>query len=217
VNHIKDNMEREEVIEVVSRLVKFVLLNEIVNIKLKDLAANIELKKELSNIVNLLKTDDKVIAELAVIIDDVLVTIEKNPQFYDDTLLRKDIAGFFMEMESTEGWKVLEPFAVDTLNECFKRLNACLKSETKNALINEYIINAAINSLVKLFAEIIRIINVEAVVVREVNNMDPANIEKLFYKFAGTYFNKITIYGWIGVFGGLISYVISFILSKLIK
>jgi len=209
VNHIKDNLEREEVLEVIARLVNSVLLDVIASVKLRDLFSNIELEKEIRNLVNLLKADDKVISELKYIVSDVLETIGNNPHFFDGAILSNDTAAFIAAPEFSEVWNDLEPFALSAMKECFKQLNSRLNSETKNALINEYLISAAIESCVKLLPEIMKILNVEKVVEREVNNMQPAEIEKLFDKFAHTYFKKIIFYGWIGVFGGLVSYVVS--------
>jgi hypothetical protein len=46
--------------------------------------------------------------------------------------------------------------------------------------------------------------------------MAPAEIESVFYSFAGTYFKKIILYGWIGLFAGLLSYALGRLLPHLL-
>ncbi|GHV77377.1 hypothetical protein AGMMS49942_21980 [Spirochaetia bacterium] len=217
VSQVKDNLSTDAVIEVVVRLVKNILPDILSTIKVEDVLKDIELEKELRSLITLLINDTQVMQDVSDMIDELLYTVEKDPAFYDDIILRKDMAGFIAGLEKDYGWDTFRLAAVSAFKAFLSKLNGSITTETKNAICNEYLITAVIDSCVYNFTDIIRTIDVQTVVEREVNNMHPKGIETLFYQFAGTYFAKITLYGWIGVFGGFLSYIVSSMLAKFIK
>jgi uncharacterized membrane protein YheB (UPF0754 family) len=95
------------------------------------------------------------------------------------------------------------------IKHILQNLNVSLTKEMKSAICKEYFFTAVLESCENNLGDFINAIDVETVVRREINNMHPRQIEKMFYKFAGPYFSKLIAYGWIGLFGGLISYAIS--------
>ena len=50
----------------------------------------------------------------------------------------------------------------------------------------------------KYFPEVIKALNVKEVTITEINKMNPRKIEELFASFAGDYFTRLKLYGWMG-------------------
>jgi uncharacterized membrane protein YheB (UPF0754 family) len=130
---------------------------------------------------------------------------------FDAALLSRAVASFLAARLGDRDWDALSVPCGVMLTGFWRNLNASICLETKDALCG-YILNALLAALAYNFDPLMRTIDVQVVVEREINAMHPKGIETLFYKFAGTYFKKLTWYGWIGVFGGIISYVVSFLL-----
>lgn len=78
-------------------------------------------------------------------------------------------------------------------------------------IVKNYLFPSIIDSAPLHFPRVLNAIDVRAVVEREINAMEPSEIENMFYDFAGMYFRKITLYGWIGGAGGLAGYTLSII------
>jgi len=56
-------------------------------------------------------------------------------------------------------------------------------------------------------------IDIEKVTETEVNKMDPEEIETMFNSFAGRYFKRLKLYGWMGSgIGGIVELLISIII-----
>jgi uncharacterized membrane protein YheB (UPF0754 family) len=51
------------------------------------------------------------------------------------------------------------------------------------------------------FLDLMNKVNIKEVTKREINNMNPQEIEELFNSFAKKYFKKLENYGWLG--GGI--------------
>lgn len=51
-------------------------------------------------------------------------------------------------------------------------------------------------------------LNIDRIVKREINDMNPKEIEDLFYSFAGKYFNTLILYGWLGGIIGILDALI---------
>jgi uncharacterized membrane protein YheB (UPF0754 family) len=214
VGHLKDKISRDEVIDVIVKLVKSMLMKQLDKIAIDELLNNIELEKELRTLVEKLVSDNNVMREVSGMIEDALRTIERNPSFYDDGFLRADMEKYLLVFG---GDNRLQKYLQSALTEILLHINSVLTLETKNAVCNDYLLSAIVNSAVYNFSNVIGVIDVQTVVEREINNMHPSGVEKLFYKFAGKYFAKITLYGWVGSIGGFLSYLISCLFGKFLK
>lgn len=58
---------------------------------------------------------------------------------------------------------------------------------------------------------LVKKIRIDDITEEEINNMDPEEIEELFYSFAGSYFTKLENYGWIGGLIGLLTQIIDYL------
>jgi uncharacterized membrane protein YheB (UPF0754 family) len=216
ISHVKNNISRTEVIDVIGEFIKTILLDSIKDIPIAGLLKDIELEKELRNVVSLLVQDQKVMTEIAGLVEDILFAVCRDPSFYDERTLQKDMVDFIVQLDQSHCWDALEPMVTPALKELFIKLNGVITNETKDQIC-DYLISAMIRGCVDNFDSIMGGIKVESVVERVIADMHPRSIETLFYKFAGAYFAKIILYGWIGFFGGILSYIISYGLGKFIK
>ncbi|MDR1956104.1 MAG: DUF445 family protein [Treponema sp.] len=213
VSRLKDNFARDAVIDTMTALIKKILMDVLKSVAVADLIKDIDLDKELQGLVKLLVADQKVIAAVSDMVADILYAVLQDASFYDEDTLRNDMETFIITLDQAHDWDHLQTTAVPYLKELCSKLNGLIAPETKDALC-DYLISAIINACAYNFDALIHSIDVQVVVEREINNMHPRCIETMFYKFAGTYFTKITFYGWIGIFGGIASYIISFMLKK---
>jgi uncharacterized membrane protein YheB (UPF0754 family) len=216
VSYVKDTLSSAAVIDVIEAFIKAILLDSLKDIPVADLIKDIDVERELGSIVRLLVQDHKVMTEIAGLVEDILFAVGRDPSFYDERALQKDMADFIVHLDQDHCWDTLEPAVTPAFKEFFVKLNGVITNETKDQLC-DYLITAMIRGCVDNWSRIMHSIDVGFVVQREINAMHPRSIETLFYKFAGTYFAKIILYGWIGLFGGILSYIISYGLGKIIK
>ncbi|MDR0561219.1 MAG: DUF445 domain-containing protein [Spirochaetaceae bacterium] len=198
VSHIQSRLEQDGVSAHIG--VKNSIAPIAGTIAVSDLLEGIDLEKELRRFITLLTQDQTVSEGLLSILSDIL---------YDPAILQRDLDRFL----TPQDWEFLRREGVPLMRIVFRRLNKAVAPETKQAVCGEYLIPAMADSGARHFKDIIGSIDIQNVVEREVNAMHPREIEKLFNKFAGTYFTKIIIYGWIGLFGGLLSYIIGCLLG----
>ncbi|MDR3242535.1 MAG: DUF445 domain-containing protein [Clostridiales Family XIII bacterium] len=217
LSHVKKHLSKDEVIDVLEKQGKSILLDILDEIPANELLKNIETEKELHGIVTLLVNDQTVLREISNMIEAVLFAVQKDPAFYNDTILRKDTAGFIVLLEQKRGWDILRPTMVSALEKFLLNINAKITDETKNAICNAYLIPAIVDSCVDNFDSIIKAIDVEKAIEREINGMEPKKIEGFFRGFADKYFKKIIFYGWIGGFFGLASYALGCLLAIFMK
>ena len=209
VERVRDNAAGDEAIGAVLRAAQDMLMSLLERTEAADLLAGMDLETELRDLGAKLARDGAASAEIARVVEDGLRAIEWDSAFYNDRLLRRDMADYIRGLAVGQRWEPIGSAAAPAIQEFLRGIHGALTPETKNAFCNDYLLTAILDSAVYHFPRIIRSIDVQAVVEREVNNMHPSGIEKLFYKFAGNYFKKITFYGWIGLFGGLLSYAIA--------
>ncbi|GHT50335.1 hypothetical protein FACS1894102_5770 [Spirochaetia bacterium] len=212
VCNVKKNLSNDKVIDTVAKLVAKILFDSSINIEAGDLIKDIEMEKELRKLQKMFFENEKAVAKVSQIIFDALNIIQSNEDFYDDKILRKDLAYFIANLKGDD-WHHLQITVIDACKKILLNLNKSLATPTKDAICNDYLIQAAIDACIDKFTDILSAINIQKLVEDEVNNMEAANIEELFYSFAGNYFKEIVFWGWIGIFGGLLTYLISSILA----
>lgn len=104
--------------------------------------------------------------------------------------------------------KQLKFLLSDIISDITYKIPKIIDKETAEYLL-DLLITAIIDTMEIFLPELIKQINIKNITVKEINNMNPEEIEKLFYSFAGKYFGKLEKYG---LLGGIIG-----ILSELIK
>ncbi|MDR0656659.1 MAG: DUF445 family protein [Treponema sp.] len=176
------------------------------------LLENINTEKELENIVSLMRKDPEIKAEVSVLVQTLLANITGEKDWYNAPLLRRD-CGVFIRGLTGEDFADAEAL-IPVFMGIFGKLNSVLVPETR-ASVASCLMTAILDALEIRFGNIIRSVNIRDLTEREVNNMHPREIEILFRKFADPYFRKITLYGWIGSFGGILSYLITRLLWAL--
>lgn len=73
--------------------------------------------------------------------------------------------------------------------------------DTKEAVV-DILMNSALDSLKYNLADILNNVHFRSIAERQINNMEPREIEDLFNSFAKKYFDRLKLYGlWGGIFG----------------
>ncbi|MDR2484746.1 MAG: DUF445 family protein [Treponema sp.] len=209
VSYIKFRLMQDDVSALMTKCMEDAIHKTAGRINVSDLLIGLDLEQELKRLVMPLIQDETVMDAVSHLVVNILLNITKNSNFYSDAILRKDMERFIAALD----WESLRPGCIPLLKTFLQRLNKTITIETKQAIYRECLIPAVLDAAENHFGAVIHSIDIQKVVEREVNAMHPREIETLFNKFAGTYFTKITLYGWIGVFGGLLSYIIGCLLG----
>ncbi|MDR2304615.1 MAG: DUF445 domain-containing protein [Treponema sp.] len=173
---------------------------------------NINAEKEFENIVSLMRKDPEIKAEVSVLVQTLSANITAEKDWYNAPLLQRDCSVFIRGLTG-EDFAAAEAL-IPVFMRIFGKLNSALVPETRTSIAS-CLMTAILDALEIRFGNIIRSINIKDLTEREVNNMHPKEVEILFRKFADPYFRKITFYGWIGSFGGILSYFITWLLWML--
>jgi uncharacterized membrane protein YheB (UPF0754 family) len=171
----------------------------------------IDVEQALRLLITRAKQDQEFSAWLSSFLLTILETLRETPDLYHPHLLRRDLAALLQAAD----WDALDAVLTPALRALLGQLNTALTPATKEAFCKTYLIPAALDAGERHFNALIAALDIQKVVEREVNAMHPRAVEALFYRFADKYFRKITLYGWIGVFGGMVSYALSCLLSLL--
>jgi uncharacterized membrane protein YheB (UPF0754 family) len=151
--------------------------------------------------------DGTVLDHIGETIDAAAQKILGDKDFYRHDLFQKDISAF-ITAGFDENDAVLRGALVPFLNKTFRNINTLITPEAKCVIICDCIVDAIFESADGHIPGLVNAISVDTVVEREINAMSAQEIEELFYGFAGEYFKKIILYGWIGSLGGLLSYAL---------
>ncbi|MDR0568889.1 MAG: DUF445 family protein [Spirochaetaceae bacterium] len=214
VSYISSRLQQDDASAFIDERLKIFIKKTAEAIPLSELFAEIDLEKEMRTITASLRRNTQTMDAVSALLLDILKKAAENGDCYNRDSARKDAARFIADSVKQRETQ-LQQMCAPLLQTLLRNLHTIIPAETKQAVCEKYLIPAALDAGEKRFKEIIDAIDVRQVVEREVNAMPPAQIEKLFYKFAGVYFTKITIYGWIGLFGGLLSYLIALLLALL--
>jgi|GEM_PF-2309152 len=87
-------------------------------------------------------------------------------------------------------------------------LSRKIKVETAEYILNLLLANS-LDGLENHFQGLLQALEIKGVTMTQVEEMDPAAIEKLFNSFAGPYLTKLKLYGWSGSLIGLITEIIT--------
>jgi uncharacterized membrane protein YheB (UPF0754 family) len=148
-----------------------------------------------------------------IIVKGLLQKILSGKDFYEDQLFRRDISFFLRNCvnETGDGPCAVKKSLAGPLRGLFGNSGRLVSAETKDALCGDYVLPAMLNACENQFPNFVDSLSLYSVVEREINEMPPQEIEGVFYGFAGPYFKKIILYGWIGLFAGLLSYALGWL------
>jgi uncharacterized membrane protein YheB (UPF0754 family) len=214
IDHLKNNLSNENVNLILAKTVKIVIVKSLGNIKISELLHNIDIEIELKKIINDLINNEQIINDVKGIISDILRNIGNNPAFYNDEILKNDLTRLIENSETI--FAHFRETGETGIKKLLTGINQALTKDTKN-VICKIIIDACVNSTGKNFSDMIHTIDIINVVKREIDNMQPKQIEELFNSFAKDYFNRIILYGWIGAFGGPASFFTEYLLQYFAK
>jgi uncharacterized membrane protein YheB (UPF0754 family) len=129
----------------------------------------------------------------------------------DKSILEKDILTVLHKVLSSDDTKqFLQHEIKQTAERLLENLPEHISTETKEFL-TKHLIEGILAAIENNLSPLINSIDLKKMVVEEIKGMQPAEIEKLFYSFADTYFTKLINYGFgFGIVFGLISEAILF-------
>ncbi|GHV84283.1 hypothetical protein AGMMS50212_16230 [Spirochaetia bacterium] len=189
--------------------VLFVLLNEIT---ISNILKNIDCKPEINNIIEIALNDTEVKNQLCAVIEESVKVTAKETGIYDKKIFINDISQFLSNNITENDLRTLELGMFNVFKCVFPKLDSAVTAAAKHDTLKSFLIPSIFDSFKRHFVSFINVLNVEKTIQTEVNSLPPEKIEAMFYKICGLYFRKITLYGWIGLFGGLLSYALSLIL-----
>jgi len=170
------------------------------------------------NIINFFKNSETIKTEKSAFIQNILIEIKNIP-------IKEWLN--FEELEQNL-LKLLEKLKKDSIHQSFFKntlgdyLEKSLKDLPKNISSNtkEHILKVSLealsSSISKNIHQLINALEFKKIVVREIRDMNPIELEKLFYGFAGKYFKYLIGYGFgFGVLFGLLIDIAVFLLLQL--
>ncbi|MHB9293911.1 hypothetical protein Holit_03030 [Hollandina sp. SP2] len=211
IQQVKPRIASPEAAAAWLKLVHTIMLRTAKETEFDELLQGIDVEQVLRLLITKAKQDSEFRAWLSSFLLTILETLSGTADLYHPQLLRQDLAAFLQAAD----WDALDAALTAALRALMSAVNTALTPATKDAFCKTYLIPAALDAGERCFSALITALDIQKVVEREVNAMHPREVEALFYRFADKYFRKITLYGWIGVFGGMASYVISCLLNLL--
>ncbi|MDR0684197.1 MAG: DUF445 family protein [Spirochaetaceae bacterium] len=148
-----------------------------------------------------------------VIMENLLQKTLSDKDFYEHALFRRDVSFFLKNCVNENSPYLPRNILAGPLRGLFGNTGRLISAETKDAVCGDYMLPAMFNACENQFPNLVDSLSLYSVVEREINVMPPQEIEGVFYSFAGPYFKKIILYGWIGLFAGLLSYAVSCLLA----
>ncbi|MDR2795861.1 MAG: hypothetical protein LBB47_04025, partial [Spirochaetaceae bacterium] len=172
----------------------------------------IDIEAEAARISTQFFNDGAAVETTKLILGGLLRKILDDKDFYDHALFRRDISFFLLNCVNVDEAAAPRVRLRTLLAGLLRGTGAVISPSAKNSICGDYILPAMLDSGGKQFPSLVNSLSLYSVVEREINGMHPAEIENVFYGFAGPYFKKIILYGWIGLFGGLLSYALACLL-----
>jgi uncharacterized membrane protein YheB (UPF0754 family) len=168
----------------------------------------IDLEAEAVRISAMFFADGAAVETTKLILDGFLQKILSGKNFYDHSLFRGDVSFFLRNCVNGDSPCVPREQLAVAVRGLFGNSGRLVSADTKDAICGSYLLPAILNACENQFPNLVDSLSLYSVVEREINGMPPQEIEGVFYGFAGPYFKKIILYGWIGLFAGLLSYAL---------
>jgi uncharacterized membrane protein YheB (UPF0754 family) len=186
--------------EVSKKDLKKILEDILREYSLKDIFKDVSFKSDITYISNEILNNTKFQKLLNDILDESLENL-LNHNIYNQDLLQRDILNF-IKTSLKENKEKLRDIFESYFRELFLELNDIVDIKTKDELVAK-IIDALIKSIENNLNIVIKSINLQNIIEREINNMSAKEIEDLFNSFAGEYFKKLKLYGLGGAIFGI--------------
>ena len=199
--------EKKELLKVVKRLSKdeiaFKLLE---SVKIKDMLEGIDkevLLREFNYLERNIKSSKKMQRLIKNVISNFINSFVKK-EFLDKEVFKEDIDRFLKDI--IEDKEELRDILIPFFKEFLLNINKMLDTKLKNNML-DIVIDAAFDSINTKIPELMSSIDFKKVITKEIQNMHPKELEDMFYSFAGPYFNKLILYGSLGVLFGLFTLI----------
>lgn len=104
---------------------------------------------------------------------------------------------FIKLLQSNEVKEELSPLISKVVEILISNFNIIISKEDQEKVIS-LVVESLVTSFENNSTTFFKSLNIDEIVKREINDMNPKEIEDLFYSFAGKYFNTLILYGWLG-------------------
>ncbi len=119
-------------------------------------------------------------------------------QILNINFLNRDLNLLLNKIINNKQYKVETFSAFQQLFKLFSlKINEIAVKPSKDYFL-DLILTSTFNSVENNFVELINTINIKELSRREIERMDPEEIEDMFYSFSGSYFTRLKFYGWLG-------------------
>ncbi len=191
------------ILQEIGNFIKKVFKKKVLSLQVHELTSEIshvDIEQFIKNILAVMAESKVVTAQLEDYSKAISEKIKATPlhQLLDFSLVKEDSDLLFRKsIQKEEGRRTIELALQAIINPIVENCNGILAPDTKD-FITQIIIASILDSLEEHLLEVINAVNVKEVTTREINAMDPQEIEDLFHSFARPYFKKIEKYGWFG-------------------
>ena len=132
-------------------------------------------------------------------------------QIIDPILLKKDLGTVICSLLNDKKMKSeLQATLEEALRTLFLNINDIVEKETKDFGAS-MVVESILNSLEKYIPDLVTTLDMGSVTERQINNMEPKDIEDLFNSFGSPYFRKLELYG---LWGGLLGLTLELLLRN---
>lgn len=221
---LNNSEKKEMIINDLSDIIKEITRTVIFSKKVNDIFKNTddtELKKGIENTFNIIlnsRSSQKFVSNIAHNIAHHLETNGISNIVNHEQLVYDVEKGIAKSLENIKNQEVIREILKNLSSIFLNDFNKCLTKDTKN-----YLLSKMLDGLMKAASPhtgaLIRTIDFKGIVVNEINEMDPAKIEALFYGFAGMYFRRLITYGFfLGLpIGAILDFGLMQLVSLLLK
>ena len=193
--------KEETISKLIGELVEKILEKVLEGRKFGELLEKTQFEKELEKVIETLSQNPLFRQKLETLMEQFFLQFFQT-EFYNPHLLRRDLEKFIGEFFPT-----LKKPIKGEMGKIISNLNHLLTPSFKRE-IGEYLVESSFRGVEKKLPQLVKAVDIQKIVYREITQMDPREIEKMFYSFADNYFRKLKLYGGFGAIFGIPSVVI---------
>ncbi|WP_044201890.1 DUF445 family protein [Flammeovirga sp. OC4] len=200
-DRISDEVKQDNIVNELSDIIKEISKKVILSKKVKDIFKNTdeqELREGIQSTFTILlnsRSSQKFISTIAHYIAEYLEQNGISEIVNHEQLIYDVEKGIAKSLENNKNQEVIRELIKNLSVIFLNDFNKCLTTDTKNYLLSK-MLDGLMQSASPHTSALIKTIDFQGIVVNEINQMDPAKIEELFYGFAGMYFRRLIIYGF---------------------
>ncbi|MFP4661542.1 MAG: DUF445 family protein [Halanaerobiales bacterium] len=203
---------KAEIIQNIMCIINNLTDNYIYNLKAEDIIRGLNeevLKDTLEQTYKQINENNKITNLFAAFIREYIILNTEENTLINSDYLKKDLNKLNSRLLHDpiifeKIYNLLDKIYLDIINQ----LNEIIDNKSADYLIN-LLVESLMDTIEEGLPELIREINIKEITIEEIENMDPREIETLFYAFAGNYFGKLELYGWMGGIIGLLAELIN--------